>query len=429
MHQKKHLSFSGLIGNLSDHAKKIEDKRQIGKVKYPVHDCCMSGFAMMFFQDPSMLSFQTRLEKVQNLNNLKTLFHVNEVPKSTQFRNVVDEIPSPLLEKVFSNFFRPLQRGKQLEQFRFLDGKYLIPLDGTQVFSSGKIHCPYCLKKEHKSGKITYHHQVLCGAIVHPDYRQVIPTASEPIQRIDGETKQDCEINAGKRMIDKIRSDHPKLNIIIGGDSLYSKQPFVDKLKQNNMSFILRAKPDDHKVLFQRVSDLKQMKKTQRLDLKNWDGSRHIYEWVNDVPLNGTKDADNINFFEYTLIDKHNEKKFYSSWVTDILIDKDNIIELVRGGRARWKIENENFNTLKNQGYHAEHNFGHGKKNAGYNFFLFILMAFLAHQILELTDPLFQACRREFSARKEFWNQLRCTLRILVFESWPQLLEFVRDPP
>jgi len=154
-----------------------------------------------------------------------------------------------------------------------------------------------------------------------------------------------------------------------------------------------------------------------------------IYEWTDDVPPNGTKDADDICFFEYTLIDKDKKQTFYGSRVTDILIDDDNIIELVRGGRARWKIENENFNTLKNQGYHAEHNFGHGWKNAVYNFFLFILPAFFVHQILELTDPLFQACRKKFSARKKMWNQLRCTIRIMVFESWSQLPEFVRRPP
>lgn len=376
MHQKKHLSFNGLIRNLSEHLRQIKDTRQAGKVDYSIHDCCMSAFAMMYFQDASMLEFQTRLQDAHNLNNLKTLFHVEDIPKSTQFRQVIDDVPSSHLENIFSNIFRPFQRGKQLERFRFINGKYFIPLDGTQEFSSDKINCPFCLKKEHKSGKITYYHQVLCGAIVHPDHRQVIPIAPEPIQRIDGKTKQDCEINAGKRMVEKIRKDHPKLGIIIGGDSLYSKQPFVDKLKEKNMSFILFAKPNDHKVLFEWISEFKQMKETQQLEVNNWDGSRYFYEWVNDVPLNGTKDADNINFFECTILNEDKEQKFYGSWVTDIRIDDNNIIELVKAGRARWKIENENFNTLKNQGYHAEHNFGHGKKNAAYNFFIFILLAF-----------------------------------------------------
>lgn len=429
MHEKKHLSFSSLVKNLSERMAQIPDTRQAGKVDYSIHDCCMSAFAMMFFQDPSMLEFQTRLQDTHNLNNLKTLFHVQSIPKDSQFRAIIDDVPSYLIEETFLDFYRPLQRGKHLEQFRFLDGRYLVSLDGTQQFSSDAISCPHCLQKKLKSGKIIYHHQVLAAAIVHPDNRQVIPLAPEPIHQIDGQSKQDCEINAGKRMVGKIREDHSKLNFVILGDSLYSKQPFIDVLLKNNMSFILGAKPDDHKVLFEWVSELKAMNETQRLEIRDFEGRQHIYEWVNDVPLNGRQDSRNVNFFEYTLINEKNKQVFFGTWVTDIAISEHNITELVKAGRCRWKIENENFNTLKNQGYHAEHNFGHGKKNAGYNFFLFTLLAFFVHQILELTDPLFQACRQKFSSRKEFWNQLRCTVRIVVFRSWRHLLEFVRDPP
>jgi hypothetical protein len=423
MHEKKHLSFSSLVKNLSERMAQIPDTRQAGKVDYSIHDCCMSAFAMMFFQDPSMLEFQTRLQDTHNLNNLKTLFHVQSIPKDSQFRAIIDDVPSYLIEETFLDFYRPLQRGKHLEQFRFLDGRYLVSLDGTQQFSSDAISCPHCLQKKLKSGKIIYHHQVLAAAIVHPDNRQVIPLAPEPIHQIDGQSKQDCEINAGKRMVGKIREDHSKLNFVILGDSLYSKQPFIDVLLKNNMSFILGAKPDDHKVLFEWVSELKAMNETQRLEIRDFEGRQHIYEWVNDVPLNGRQDARNVNFFEYTLINEKNKQVFFGTWVTDIAISEHNITELVKAGRCRWKIENENFNTLKNQGYHAEHNFGHGKKNAGYNFFLFTLLAFFVHQILELTDPLFQACRQKFSSRKEFWNQLRCTVRIVVFRSWRHLLE------
>ena len=428
MHQKKHLGFNGLIRNLSENMKGIDDTRQAGKVAYSQHDCAMSAFAMMFFQDPSILEFQTRLDKGRNLNNLKTLFHVDKVPKASQLREVVDEMPSHDLEKVFTDFFRPLQRGKQLELFRFLDGKYLLPLDGTQYFSSDSIHCPGCLTKVLKSGTTVYHHQVVCGAIVHPDFRQVIPIAPEPVRNIDGKSKQDCETKAGKRLIEKIRGTHPKLDIIITGDSLYSKQPFVDMLGEKGMSFILTAKQKDHKVLFEWVSELRRMGEIGHLEIRDFKGRLFVFEWANNVPLNGTKDAGEVNYFECAIFKKE-KRVFFCGWVTDIPVGEDNVPELVRGGRARWKIENENFNTLKNQGYHAEHSFGHGKKNAAYNFFLFILLAFFVHQILELTDPLWQKCRGKFSARKEFWNQLRCTIRILVFVSWAHLLEFVRDPP
>lgn len=417
------------MANLSEQMHGIADQRQAGKVDHLIHDACMSAFAMMFFQDPSMLAFQTRLQATRHLNNLKTLFHVESIPKATQFTTIMDELPPIHPEKAFSACMKPLQRGNQLAPFRFLDRHYLISLDGTQTLSSERLHCQRCLHKVHASGRTTYSHQVLCAALVHPDQRQVLPLAPEPIQNHDGHKKQDCEINAGKRMLAKIRQAHPKLDIIILGDSLFGKQPFVDEAKAYRMSFIRMVKPDDHKLLFQWVAELKRLGGSQRWEFKDSEGRRHLYEWVRDLPLNGTKDADHVNYFEYTLINADQTRGFFGSWITDLRITPDNVPQLVKGGRARWKIENENFNTLKNQGYHAEHNFGHGRQNAAYNYFLFILLAFLVHQILELTDPLFQTCRRAFSARAEVWNQLRCTIRLIVFSSWAQLLEFVLHPP
>jgi hypothetical protein len=427
MHSKKHLSFSALRKLISLRTSEIEDKRQDSKIEHILHDCCQNAFAMMFFQDPSMNSFQERLQDIKQANNLKTMFNASTIPKSTQLRSVLDDIPPIEIEPLFADFLHPLQRGKQLEQFEFLDGMYLIPLDGTQYFSSKKISCDCCLEKKHKNEKTTYHHQVVAATIVCPGIKQVIPLAPEPIQNSDGNTKQDCEINAGKRIIYKIRSVHPKLKIIIGGDGLYSNQPFIDELKQNRMSFILVAKPTDHKILYQWFSEFKQMGETQQLEFKDQNGRRHFYEWVNNIPLNGTINADNVNYFEHTIF-KGDKKTYHNSWVTDISISRDNIIELVKGGRARWKIENEAFNTLKNHGYHLEHNFGHGEKYLSYNLLLFNFLAFFMHQIFELSDLFYQKCRNKFTSRREFWNQLRCTIRILVFPSFESLLKFIINP-
>ena len=160
---------------------------------------------------------------------------------------------------------------------------------------------------------------------------------------------------------------------------------------------------------------------TQKQDCEIIAGKRFIKKY-------GTKDADDVNFFYYRLIDK-GEVTYRNSWVTDIVIDENNVAQLVKGGRARWKVENEGFNTLKNQGYHIEHNFGHGHQNLSMIFFLLNLLAFFVHQILELTDLHYQKCRAKFSARKEFWNQLRCSIRILLFKTWQELLAFIICPP
>ena len=356
------------------------------------------------------------------------MFDVSSIPKSTQLRDVIDIIPSQSFDPIFSDFFRALQRDKQLEKFQFLNGMYLIPIDGSQYFSSGVISCPSCLIKNHRNGATTYSHQVIGAAIVHPGLRQVIPLAPEPIQNMDGRIKQDCERNAGKRLLKKIRATHPKLKIIIAGDGLYANYPFIDELRINGMSFILVAKPGDHAFLFECLSILKQQGKTHTLEFNDTKGRRHIYEWANGVPLNQSRQGDSVNYLQYTLL-TDGEVAFHCGWVTDIPVDQANIEMLVKGGRARWKIENENFNTLKNLGYHAEHNFGHGSQHASLNFFLFTLIAFFVHQILELTDPLFQKCRSEFSSRKEYWNQLRCTNRVFVFRSFEQLLRFIISPP
>jgi hypothetical protein len=348
--------------------------------------------------------------------------------KDNQLRNVLDGLPIELLSPIFADFLGDLQRGKHLTQYQLLGGKYLIPIDGSEYFSSEKIHCPHCLHKKPKKGNTRYYHQILQATIVHPDQRQVLPLAPEPIQNTDGTNKQDCEINAAKRLIAKIRTTHPKLPIIIGGDGLYSKQPFIDELKTANMSYILVAKPSDHKILFEWVQDMFGLKAGHQMVFIDKKGRKHQYRWVNDIPLNGSKDADQVNFFDYRIIT--NEKTTYrNSWVTDITIDENNIVDLVKAGRARWKIENETFNTLKNQGYHLEHNFGHGRQNLSMIFFMINLLAFYIHQILDLTDLLYQKVRyTKFTSRKEFWNQLRCTIRILIFPHWQSLMQFIWDP-
>ena len=272
-----------------------------GKIDHELHDCCLSSFAMMFFQDPSINQFQMRLQEAWHKNNLQTLFNVNTIPKETQMREVVDSIQSKELEPIFADFFKPLQRGKQLEQFKMFNDSYFIPIDATQYFVSQKINCPKCLYKKYSNGKTTFYHQVVAAAIVCPGIKQVIPLAPEPIQNTDGTTKQDCEINAGKRLLKKIRADHPKLKITIGGDSLYSKQPFLDELKANNMSFILVAKPGDHRNLYQWFTETKAINAIHTLKIKDWKGKVHVYEWLNDIPLNDTKNADNVNFFQYSI--------------------------------------------------------------------------------------------------------------------------------
>ena len=426
--QKKHLSFDGLRDIMSNHFLSINDYRDIDKINYSLHDVLMSGFAMMFYQDKSLLQFQERMEEKLQKNNLRNLFNVQCIPKSTQMRDVTDEIDSAYIKPLFNDFFRLLQRGKYLEKYRILEDYYLITIDGSGYFSSDSICCDSCLRKKSKNGKERYEHQILQAAMMKPGKREVIPLAPEEIKNSDGQKKQDCEINAAKRLLKYIRSCHPKLKIIINGDSLYSKQPFIEELQAVNMSYVLVAKPNDHIILMEWVGEQRKLGQVSRLEVKDKKGRLHIYEWVNSVPLNGYKDAHMVNYFEYWIKNVEGKTTYHNSWVTDIAINNSNIEELVKVARCKWKIENETFNTLKNQGYHIEHNFGHGKKHLSMNFFLLNLLAFFMHQIFELTDKIYKGWRDVFSNKEEFWNNLRSAMRMLTFPDWMTMLKFTLRP-
>ena len=427
MCMQRPLSFGSLRKILSEHFLSLSDHRDTDAVNYSLHDVLMSGFAMMFFQDRSLLQFQRRLEDEIQQNNLRSLFNVEAIPKDTQMRDVTDEIDPCELEPLFDDFFRLLQRGKRLESYRILGDYYLITIDASGYFSSTKICCEGCLRKESKNGVVRYEHQILQAALMEPGRSQVIPLAPEEIRNTDGHKKQDCEINAGKRLLKKIRNSHFKLKIIINGDSLYSKQPFIEELKEARMSYILVAKPGDHKILMEWIGEQRQLNEVSRVEIKDQKNRLHIFEWINDVPLNGNEDTPLVNYFEYWL-QYDGKTTYHNSWVTDIAIEEKNIVELVKAGRCKWKIENETFNTLKNQGYHIEHNFGHGKKHLSYNFFLLNLLAFYMHQIFELSDRLYQKCRKAFSSKEEYWNNLRSAIRFLIFPDWETLLHRVLKP-
>lgn len=356
------------------------------------------------------------------------MFNVSTIPSDAVLRKVLDAVDTQHIHPCFSILFQHLQRGKQLLPYQLDSGYYLIALDGSQYFSSENINCPSCLTYKGAKSKLRYSHQILQAVLLHPDMRQVIPLAPEPIINTDGHDKNDCERSAGKRLVGKIRMVHPKLRIMITGDGLYSNQPFIDALTASGMSFIIVAKPTDHKVLFQWVDELDALAGVDHMELADSKGRRHLYRWVNHVPLNGTRDADHINFFEYWLT-VGQKATYHNSWVTDQPITRENIVELVKAGRARWKIENETFNTLKNQGYHLEHNFGHGQQYLSNNFFVLNLLAFFIHQILELCDTGYQYCRSKFSSRKEYWNNLRIAIHMMLFSDFDHLVRNVADPP
>lgn len=168
-------------------------------IEISLEDALMSGFAMFALKDRSLLAFDQRRAKPENL---RRVFGFQAVPSDTQMRTILDEVAPESLRPVFKAVVQPLQRGKELEKMTFMGRYYLASMDGTGYFSSKNVHCEACLQRtNHRTGEITYAHQMLGVAIVHPDQKVVIPLMPEPIIKQDGGTKNDCERNAAKRLL------------------------------------------------------------------------------------------------------------------------------------------------------------------------------------------------------------------------------------
>ena len=344
---------------------------------------------------------------------------MKRVACDTQMREILDGVASGHLRSGFKSLFSSLQRGKALESYQYLGGHYLLSVDGTGFFSSPTVHCDQCCVKNHRGGEVTYYHQLLGAAVVHPDHREVIPLAPEPITRADGQDKNDCERNAAKRLLRHVRREHPHLKLIVVEDALAANAPHVGLLKELDMRFIIRVKPGDHKALFKEVE-----KRACRQELEEWvfadeEEVVHQFRFGNGLSLSQQHPDVSVNFLEYWEIRK--EKTRHFTWITDIPLSRDNVFAIMKGGRARWKIENETFNTLKNQGYHFEHNYGHGRQHLATNFSLLMMLAFLVDQIQALCCPLFQQAHQSQHSKIGLWEKMRNLFRFFHVETWEVL--------
>ena len=414
---RERLSASGLFGVMRCGFEKIVDRRAVEIIKISLADTLMSGFAMFSLKDPSLLAFDARRKTD---DNLKRIYGMAQVPCDTQMRTTLDEVEPAELKVLYQDIFREVQRGKVLEKFVFMEGCYLLSLDGTGYYSSKKVHCDACMQKvDKKTGEVTYYHQMLGGAIVHPDRKEVIPLAPEPIIKQDGETKNDCERNAAKRFLEQLRHDHPHLPLIIIEDALSSNAPHIRELEQHQCHYILGVKEGDHAFLFEQVAAAHQAGQTTEIEMSGV-GVKHQFRFINQVPLNQSNQDLLVNFVEYWEVKQDgtlSPSVQHFCWITDFTVTADNVFRIMRGGRARWKIENETFNTLKNQGYHFEHNFGHGEKNLSVVFALLMMLAFLVDQVQQLACRLFQAVLEKESSRRGLWEHVRALFHTLDFDS------------
>ena len=419
---RKHLCADALLRSVQDVFCQIPEPRK-GDAKIPLHDALMSAFAMFSLKSPSFLAF----DKERTEDNLQRVYGIGRVPCDTSRRETLDPVEPEHLRPAFKGGFRGLQRGKVLEERVVVEGHYLLALDGTGYFSSKEIHCESCLAKHHNNGAITYSHQMLGAALIHPDRRAVIPFMPEPIVKQDGTEQNDCERNAAKRFVTKFRQDHPHLKVIVTADSLSSNAPHIATLQAHHMHDILGLKEGDHAFLFEQVA---QAERASRVTYYARDDRKakvhHRFRFVSHLPRNASHPALRVNVIECWETTADGTVQHFS-WITDLRVNKGTVYQLMRGARARWRIENETFNTLKNQGYHCEHNFGHGYQHLSVVFATLMMLAFLVDQIQQLWCPLFQAVWAKWGSKRLLWEKMRAYFYIYALESMRHLFEALCD--
>ncbi len=433
-----------MISRLSGHFGKIPEHRA-PQASICLKDAIMSAYAMFSLKFPSLLEFEEeRREEGATGSNLKTVFQIEQVPSDTQMRTIVDEVDPKLLRNIFPDILSWIQEKKFLKPYSFFNHKglehYLISVDGTGFFSSNEINCPACLtKKSNKNDKITYHHQMLTAAIIHPHLKTVIPVAPEAIIRQDGASKNDCEMNALKRWVQSFREKHPHLKVILNLDGLYGNNKIISLLRGSQIPFIIVVSETLQTGLFNYVNGAEQRGNTAEYTWEEKFGEKIEktktcrLRFKADCPLNGQENPEWVNFFEYweeiNWIDSKGEsqqEKYHCAWVTDLNCrNQKHAKHLMEGARSRWKVENEAHNTLKNQGYNLEHSYGHGEAHLAENFILLMLLSFLVDQIQLMGCRFFSKIIELVKRKTRIWEKIRSTYCMFQLKSWTQLLTVI----
>lgn len=418
---RRYLSADALISLLRKRFEAVPDGRRLSLTTYSMADALAGAFAMFSLKQPSLLMFQNQKDQPA----IKKLYQLDQVPSDSTMREILDGAEIDHLNEAFADIFYELQRGGILKQFVAADGHYAIAIDGTEYFRSDTIHCPQCMQRKVGKDKTQYYHQAVVATLVHPDQKTVITLAVEPIVKQDGETKNDCERNATRRLLERFRRMHPQLKAIVVEDGLSSNAPHIADLKRLNLRFLLMAKPSDHQYLFNEVIEASDEGRDEIVSIFGiTDPQLQLSQtqYVSNVSLNASNKDVRVNFLQHFEFDpKTGDVRKRFSWVTDLNLDRSKFIDYTRIGRSRWRIENETFNTLKNQGYHFEHNYGHGDKNLTTVLMLLMFLAFLVDQVQQTCCPLFTAVLEMLKSRRQLWDDLRRCVRTFVFESFDQL--------
>lgn len=358
------IIFKNVFPSLLTDLAKLTDTRNQSYIEYNIQEITVIRLIALCCGIQSMKEIVTKLNKKEFIQNINKILDTNltEFPCDDTISNVMNSINIVELDKLRTKLTKKLIESKTLDKFRLSNGSFYVAIDGSGLFSTKVDLGKKCIYKVHNKDSeneyIEYQYYVLEAKLICNDYVFSFATEFVENEYINNETeKQDCELKAAHRLLDKIRNNYPKLPITIGADALYANKPFMDACKSHNMDFILRYKESVMSSIMEEFNCLE--KKTV-----------NEYEYINGVGFgSGTKKTEgSVNVIKYTLNNEekdsqdnslidlsHKIKEHSFMFITSIQINKNNYEEIVTFGRRRWKIENQGFKSQKSKVLNIEH--------------------------------------------------------------------------
>ena len=331
-----------------------------------------------------------------------------KLPHMDTSNDVLCELPNSELEQVKMDLMSDLFEQKFLRDYRLLGKYYMLAVDATGVMSFDERHCEHCLTKTTKNGKTIYFHYVLEAKLVTPE-GHAISLASEWIENPSGEfDKQDCERKAFERLAKKLKKQYPRLAICILADGLYPYQNAFKICEDNDWKFIFVLQDKSLKTVQEELT-LTRIRKPAAIHYwadKGWRVTQE-YRYQNDIEYH-KKYALNWIQCEETRKKDNQTKTSCFEYVTNIEVSRENVKEIACGGRLRWKVENEGFNTQKNGDYELEHKFCRKSYNGLKNYYTILQIAHAINQLIE-KDKLVTAILklRPKETLRNLWGKLK----------------------
>ena len=321
--------------------KDLTDLRNESYITYNMKTICVTRFIALICGIKTMNNMTYTFNNENVIKNISNILNedLSELPHYDTINDVFEKLNEEEIRKIQKYIAYAIIRSKMFDNYRY-NKKIQLIVDGTGLVSFDYKHCDYCLVDNHKDGTTTYKHFVLEAKICFGDI--IISLDSEFVDNPDSSVvkikKQDCEMNAFKRMAQRIKKNFPKLSFIVSGDSLYAAEPFIKICLKNKWDYIFSIKSTRIKTAYEFFEWV----------ISEESGSEHKnYYLLSDYSYQ------KIKFNIIRFYDELQNKKF--TYITNIKIDDDNIKDIITLGRKRWKIENEGFNEQKNGTFNINH--------------------------------------------------------------------------